>query len=46
MFVTGTSAGSGRGSDYATVGYDAATGAQLWASRYSGPGNGENNAVR
>jgi hypothetical protein len=32
VFVTGTS-----GNDYATVGYLAATGAQLWVRRYHGP---------
>jgi WD40 repeat protein len=38
VFVTGFSQRARtRFSDYATVGYDAATGAQLWARRYSGP---------
>jgi len=45
VFVTGQSAGLGGNYDYATVGYDAATGAQLWASRYSGPGNGADQAT-
>jgi hypothetical protein len=39
VFVTGWSAGAGSGSDYATISYNAATGARKWVKRYNGPGN-------
>ena len=45
VFVTGASEGVGHSAfGYATVAYNAATGAQLWARRYNGPGNGFSTA--
>lgn len=38
LFVTGSSAGTNNTDDYATVAYNSTTGAQLWVSRYNGPG--------
>jgi hypothetical protein len=39
VFVTGRSDGSTSAS-YATLAYDASTGKELWATRYTGPANG------
>jgi WD40 repeat protein len=44
VFVTGTSQGATLGNDYATVAYNAATGARLWVKRYNGPDNGDDFA--
>jgi hypothetical protein len=43
VFVTGSSLRAHQ-YDYATIGYNAATGAQVWARRYNGPGNGDDRA--
>jgi outer membrane protein assembly factor BamB len=45
VFVTGSSGTPTWGDHYVTVAYDAATGGQLWASRYNDPGKGEDIAT-
>ncbi|HYT30105.1 MAG TPA: PQQ-binding-like beta-propeller repeat protein [Actinomycetota bacterium] len=45
VFVTGWSTGASSGLDYATVAYDAATGAALWVQRLSGPGQFDDRAL-
>jgi len=40
VYVTGRSAGRSLKGDYATIAYDAVTGARLWVSRYNGSANG------
>jgi WD40 repeat protein len=45
VFVTGASLGSSTDLDYATVAYNALTGARLWAKRYHGSGDGVDYAT-
>ncbi|RYU79559.1 SBBP repeat-containing protein [Hymenobacter persicinus] len=45
VFVTGRSEGINSKSDYATIRYDAVTGAQSWVSRYNGPAYEADNAT-
>src|SRR5215469_11778602 len=45
VFVTGWSRYHSAPSDYATVGYDSATGRQLWARSYAGPGKSFDEAA-
>jgi hypothetical protein len=44
VFVTGMSVGPQGGWEYATVAYDASTGATLWVKLYNGPGNSDDQA--
>jgi hypothetical protein len=44
VFVTGGSGGKTSNADFATIAYRASTGAQLWVSRYNGPGNNDDRA--
>jgi hypothetical protein len=43
VIVTGSSVGSGSGSDYATIKYSS-TGVALWTNRYNGPANADDSA--
>jgi WD40 repeat protein len=45
VFVAGSSLGSTTGLDYATVDYDASTGAKAWTKLYNGPGNAADDAT-
>jgi DNA-binding beta-propeller fold protein YncE len=40
VYVTGSSDAASRAADYATVAYNAVTGARLRTARYNGPGDG------
>ena len=45
VYVTGVSPGTSSGWDYATVAYNAKSGASLWVKRHNGPGNGDDEAT-
>lgn len=45
VFVTGSISGLGTGSDYATLAYDAASGATVWITRFKGLGGQRDDAA-
>ena len=45
VYVTGQSAGTNTGADYATIAYTAASGTQQWVNRYNDTGNGTDIAT-
>jgi outer membrane protein assembly factor BamB len=45
VFVTGSSQGSTSERDFATVAYDAASGAKIWVKRYNGPDDSADEAT-
>lgn len=45
IYMAGVSLGDGTDRDIVTVGFDAATGESLWASRYDGPAHGVDQPV-
>ena len=45
VFVTGGSSGFHGSANYATVAYNATTGAKQWVARYQGPGHGDDEAT-
>jgi hypothetical protein len=44
VFVTGTSRGTTPSGDYATIAYNASTGARRWVARYNGPAKSRDEA--
>jgi len=44
VFVTGDSLAANFYNDYATIGYDSATGARKWLTRYNGPAGNEDES--
>jgi WD40 repeat protein len=44
VYVTGVSYAPRAGNDFATIAYNAATGAQMWVRRYNGPANNNDGA--
>jgi DNA-binding beta-propeller fold protein YncE len=45
VVVTGHTYGATTGSDYSTVAYATSSGAKLWAKRYNGPADADDEAV-
>jgi hypothetical protein len=45
VYVTGSSYGAALNADFATIAYNASTGARVWVKRYNGPAGGNDGAT-